>query len=154
EGKVVGWFRGRSEAGPRALGYRSILMAARPAANKERLNARVKRREAFRPYCPSLIAEARDRYLVSARDDAFMTTAFDVRREERERIPAVVHVDGTARPQIVHRQREPQFWELIEQYGALAGDPVVLNTSLNAAGEPLAVSPQDALRCFFDSGMD
>jgi carbamoyltransferase len=154
EGKVVGWFQGRSEAGPRALGHRSILMAARPASNKDLLNARVKRREAFRPYCPSLVASARDRYLVGARDDPFMTTAFDVRTDARSRIPAVVHVDGTARPQIVHRERNPQFWALIERYADLAGDPVVLNTSLNAGGEPLAVSPQDAIRCFFDSGMD
>jgi carbamoyltransferase len=154
EGKVVGWFQGRSEAGPRALGHRSILMAARPASNKDLLNARVKRREAFRPYCPSLVAAARDRYLVGARDDPFMTTAFDVRADAQSRVPAVVHVDGTARPQIVHREREPQFWQLISQYGDIAGDPLVLNTSLNAGGEPLAVSPQDAIRCFFDSGMD
>jgi carbamoyltransferase len=83
-----------------------------------------------------------------------MTTAFDVRADAQSRVPAVVHVDGTARPQIVHREREPQFWQLISQYGDIAGDPLVLNTSLNAGGEPLAVSPQDAIRCFFDSGMD
>jgi carbamoyltransferase len=152
--QVVGWFQGRAEVGPRALGHRSILMSPRDASNKDRLNSRVKRREAFRPYCPSLISEARDRYLVGSGDEAFMTTAVEVRSEVRDRIPAVVHVDGTARPQIVHRQRDPQFWQLIHEFGRLTGDPVVLNTSLNCAGEPMATSPQDAMRCFFDTGMD
>jgi carbamoyltransferase len=114
----------------------------------------VKYREAFRPFCPSLLEEWRDEYLVNARDEPFMMTSFDVRSEKADHIPAVVHVDGTVRPQMVRRADNPLYYDLIKAFGDLTGEYMVLNTSFNIRGEPIICTPQEALRCFFDTGLD
>jgi carbamoyltransferase len=152
--RIVGWFQGRMEAGPRALGKRCILMSAARAENKDLLNQRVKFRQAFRPFCPALVDEARQQYLVDAREAPFMIVSFDACADKRERVPAAVHADGTLRPQTVRREVDPLFHRLLEGFGATSGDPVLLSTSLNLRGEPIACHPRDALRCYFDSGMD
>lgn len=154
DGSILGWFQGRMESGPRALGGRSILMSPLDPKAKEILNARVKFREEFRPFCPSLTAEARERYLPGSREEPFMVTSFPVAADRRDRIPAVVHVDGTARPQTVDREVDPLYWRLIDSFGRATGEPVVLNTSFNVRGEPIVNDPLDAIRCFFSGGMD
>jgi carbamoyltransferase len=154
ENKTVAWFQGRMESGPRALGNRSILMSANRPENKGLLNDRVKFREGFRPFCPSILSEKADRYLQRGREENFMMTSFDVQPERRDRIPAVVHVDGTLRPQTVKRQTNPLFHDLISHFGDLTGEHLVLNTSFNIKGEPIVCHPRDAIRCFFDTGLD
>jgi carbamoyltransferase len=154
DGKIVGWFQGRMESGPRALGNRSILMSPKKAENKDIINARVKFREAFRPFCPSLIDEAKEKYLVKARAEKFMVTSFDCKPERVKELPAVVHVDGTLRPQTVCKEDNPRYWKLISEFGKITGTPVLLNTSMNIRGEPIVCTPQEAIRCFFDSGLD
>lgn len=153
-GKIVAWFQGRMESGPRALGNRSILMSANDPKNKDIINARVKFREAFRPFCPSLLEEYREDYLCRSRPEEFMITSFDVRSEKRDKVPAVVHVDGTARPQTVRREVNPDYWELIKRFGDLTGEYLVLNTSFNIKGEPIINKPSEAIRCLYDSGID
>lgn len=154
QNKIVAWFQGRMESGPRALGNRSILMSTARAENKDIINARVKYREGFRPFCPSMTVEGAPQYLVNYRVEPFMITSFDTTENKKARIPAVVHADGTARPQTVMREVNPRYWTLIDEFGKLTGDPVLLNTSLNIKGEPMICHPREALRCFFDSGMD
>jgi carbamoyltransferase len=154
EGKILGWFQGRMESGPRALGNRSILMSTARAENKDIINARVKFREGFRPFCPSMTIEAAPEYLVNFRAEPFMITSFDTTPDKKGRIPAVVHADGTARPQTVTKTVNPRYWSLIQRFGELTGDPVILNTSMNIKGEPMICHPREALRCFFDSGID
>jgi carbamoyltransferase len=151
---AVGWFQGRMEDGPRALGNRSILMSPLRAENKDLINAKVKYREAFRPFCPAMLAETAHEYLIGARDERFMITAFDVRPEKKSRIPAVVHVDGTARPQFVHRDTNPRYYDLIKEFARLTGESAILNTSFNVKGEPIVCSPRHAVKCFFDTGLD
>jgi carbamoyltransferase len=124
------------------------------AENKDIINASVKYREAFRPFCPSMLDEARNDYLVSARSEPFMVTAFDAAAERRQRIPAVVHVDGSLRPQTVTREAHPRYHTLIQEFGRLTGENVVLNTSFNVKGEPIVCSPSDAIKCFFDTGLE
>jgi len=153
-GHIVGWFQGRMESGPRALGNRSILMRADIAENKDILNRRVKFRESFRPFCPSVLAERRDAYLADALDEEFMITAFDAKGPQAGAIAACIHVDGTARPQTVDRAANPLFHRLIACLGAATGTFAVLNTSFNVRGEPIVCHPRDAIRCFFDTGMD
>jgi carbamoyltransferase len=154
DGKIVGWFQGPMEGGPRALGGRSILMSAAKLENKDIINAKVKFREPFRPFCPSLVSEAASDYLIKSRPEPYMITSFDVQPDKRDRIPAVVHVDGTLRPQTVHRKTHPLYWQMIHEFGELTGDPLVLNTSFNIKGEPIVCSPSDAIRCFYGSGID
>jgi carbamoyltransferase len=151
---VVGWFQGRMEAGSRALGNRSILMSPLKAENKNILNHKIKFREHFRPFAPAVIIEKMHDYFVNPREEGFMTCSFDVVQEKRESIPAVVHVDGTARPQMVSREANPRFYDLIRGFGELTGEYVVLNTSFNVKGEPIVQHPREALKCFFDTGMD
>ncbi len=152
--RIVGWFQGRMEAGPRALGNRSILMSPLRAEHKDVINSCVKYREAFRPFCPSLLAQRSDDYFVGAREEPFMITSFDVRPEKRDLIPAVVHTDHTARPQTVRREDNPLYYDLIERFGELTGEPILLNTSFNVRGEPIVCHPREAIRCFFDTGLD
>ena len=152
--KIVGWFQGKMESGPRALGARSILMSANKQENKDIINARVKFREAFRPFCPSLLWERRDEYLENARDEFFMITSFTCKPEKRDRVPAVVHADATLRPQTVNEQIHPRFWNLIKEFEARTGEALVLNTSFNVMGEPIVNHPREAIRCFFDNGLD
>jgi carbamoyltransferase len=151
---AVGWFQGRMEAGPRALGGRSILMSPLHAENKDRINAKVKYREAFRPFCPSMPAEYRDTYLRGARDERFMISSFDVAEAKKGAIPAVVHVDGTVRPQLVYRDTNARYYDLIKAFGDRTGEYVLLNTSFNVKGEPIVCHPREAIKCFFDTGLE
>lgn len=152
--KIVAWFQGRMESGPRALGNRSILMNANKAENKDIINARVKFREAFRPFCPSLLWEKKDIYMENPRDEFFMITSFTCKREKINRVPAVVHVDKTLRPQTVKKDFNERFWNLINQFGKITGEYLVLNTSFNIKGEPIINHPREAIRCFYDNGLD
>lgn len=152
--KIVALFQGRMESGPRALGNRSILMSANRLENKDIINARVKFREAFRPFCPSLLWEKKDEYLESARDEFFMITSFTCPEAKRKKVPAVVHADSTLRPQTVKKEFNPRFWTLINEFGRLTGEPLLLNTSFNIMGEPIVCHPREAIRCFYDNGLD
>jgi carbamoyltransferase len=154
EGKIVAWFQGRMESGPRALGNRSILMAADKAENKDTINSKVKFREGFRPFCPSILAEKQDEYLQRGREEPFMITSFDVQPGKRAKVPAVVHVDGTLRPQTVTRAANPLYYDLIKYFGDLTGEYLVLDTSFNIKGEPIVCNPREAIRCFYDTGID
>lgn len=153
-GLLVGWFQGRMEAGPRALGARSILADPRREDSRDRVNGAVKYREYWRPFCPSVKAEAADRYIGEQVDAPYMIMAFEATTRAREEIPAVVHVDGTMRVQTVDRERFPDFHRLISAFESRTGIPALLNTSFNVKGEPLVCSPRDALRTFFSTGLD
>jgi carbamoyltransferase len=153
EGKVVGWYQGRAEWGPRALGNRSILADPRRAEMKDVLNRRIKHRETFRPFAPSILEEAMNEYFVGAHPSPFMTFAFPVRPEKRATIPAPVHLDGTARLQTVRRDTNPLFWRLIREFANLTGVPAVVNTSFND-NEPIVCRPEEALDCFLRTRMD
>ena len=153
DGKIVGWFQGRFEMGPRALGNRSILADPRRPDMRDVLNAKVKQREPFRPFAPAVLVERAAEFFEIAQPDPFMTLAPRVRPEGRDRIPAAVHVDGTARIQTVERTSNPRYYGLIEEFGRLTGVPVLLNTSFNRS-EPIVASPRDAVECYLKSGMD
>jgi carbamoyltransferase len=152
-GQVVGWFQDRMEWGPRALGHRSILADPRRADMKALLNARVKHRESFRPFAPSILRECVAEWFELDDDVPFMTQAYQVRPERRERIPAVTHVDGSGRLQTVTREANPRYWRLIDAFRALTGVPLVLNTSFNDS-EPVVCRPAEALDCFLRTRMD
>jgi carbamoyltransferase len=153
-GKILGWFQGRMEFGPRALGSRSILADPRDPEMTVRVNNAVKFREWWRPFAPSLLAESASEYLESATESPFMILTSQVKLEKRTLIPAVTHVDGSARPQTVERDVHPLYWRLIREFGNRTGVPVVMNTSFNLRGEPIVCTPTDAIRTFFSSGMD
>jgi len=153
DGKVVGWFQGRMEWGPRALGHRSILADPRRADMKEILNARIKRRESFRPFAPAIRLEAVGDYFEKTYPDPFMLKVYPVKKEKRSALPAVTHVDGTGRLQTVDRESDPRFRKLIEAFEAITGLPLVLNTSFND-NEPIVCNPSEALDCFFRTKMD
>ncbi len=153
-GKVVGWFQGGAELGPRALGQRSILCDPRDAAAKERLNARVKHRQAFRPFAPAVPEEAADDWFEPGPPSAHMLFVRRIRAERLAQIPAVAHVDGTARLQTVVREQRPELHALLEAWGELTGVPVLVNTSFNVKGEPIVETPLDALLCFLGTDMD
>ena len=154
EGKIISWFQGRMESGPRALGNRSILMSANQPQNKDTINARVKFREAFRPFCPSMLWENRADYLENPRDEFFMITSFTCVEGKRKKVPAVVHADATLRPQTVKKEFNARFWNLINEFGKLSDEPLLLNTSFNIMGEPIVTHPREAVRCFYDNGLD
>ena len=156
KGKVVGWFQGRMEFGPRALGNRSILGDPRDPGMKDRINAKVKRREAFRPFAPAVLEEEAAAYfdLLGLPDSPFMLFAVPVKAGRRQMLPAVTHVDGTSRLQTVSRRTNPRFWDLIAEFGKLAGVPAVLNTSFNVMDEPIVCTPEDAVRCFLSTEID
>jgi carbamoyltransferase len=149
----VGWYQGRSEWGPRALGNRSILADPRRAEVRDVLNARVKRREPFRPFAPSVLEERAAEWFDGAEADPFMATVRPVRSALRPRVPAVTHVDGTARLQTVSRETNPRFWALIRAFEEATGVPMVLNTSFNE-NEPIVNTPEEALDCFLRTRMD
>jgi carbamoyltransferase len=153
EGKILGWFQGRAEWGPRALGNRSIVADPRRPEMKEILNRRIKHREIFRPFAPSILAEATGEYFEKSHPSPFMTLAYSVRREKREKIPAPTHVDGTGRLQTVTREANPRYHALITAFHKLTGVPVVLNTSFND-NEPIVCRPEEALDCFLRTQMD
>jgi len=153
-GKILGWFQGRMEFGPRALGSRSILADPRDPEMTIKVNNAVKFREWWRPFAPSILAEVAGEYLESATDSPFMILTSQVKPEKRSVIPAVTHVDGSARPQTVERHVNPLYWNLIHEFGLRTGVPVVMNTSFNLRGEPIVCTPTDAIRTFFVSGLD
>ena len=174
EGKAVGWFRGRMEFGPRALGARSILGDPRSDTMQKTLNLKVKFRESFRPFAPSVLREEVGNWFELDGDSPYMLIVADVRPEirremtqaesalfgidklnvRRSEIPAVTHVDYSARVQTVHRETNPAYHALIARFGALTGCPVIVNTSFNVRGEPIVCTPTDAFRCFMGTDIE
>lgn len=153
EGKVIGWFQGRMEWGPRALGNRSIVCDPRRADMKEILNLKIKRRESFRPFAPSVIRESVTKWFETDYDVPFMLQVYQIRREKRKDIPAVTHVNGSGRLQTVTRSQNSRYYQLIKEFEKISGVPIVLNTSFNE-NEPVVCKPQEALNCFLRTNMD
>ncbi len=153
KGNVLGWFQGAMEFGPRALGNRSIIADPRRSDMKNILNSRIKHRENFRPFAPSILIEAVEEYFEQTYPDPFMLKVYKVKEDKRSTIPAVVHVDGTGRLQTVSRQENPRYWQLIKSFEDLTGVPVVLNTSFNE-NEPIVCQPEEAIECYLRTKMD
>jgi carbamoyltransferase len=154
QGEILGWFQGRMEFGPRALGNRSILADPRDPEMNLKVNNAVKFREWWRPFAPSLKKEVASDYLENATDSPFMILTAQVRPEKRNVIPSVTHVDGSARPQTVEKEINPLYWRLIDEFGKRTGVPVVMNTSYNLRGEAIVDTPTHAIQTFFSSGLD
>lgn len=154
QGMLVGWFQGREEFGPRALGNRSILADPRDVQNRDKVNSAVKFREEWRPFAPSVLAEACPRYFEKFYRSPFMTLTFQVRPEYAHEIAAAVHIDGSARVQSVTREQNARYYDLIAAFGQLTGVPAVLNTSFNLKGEAIVSTVYDAVRTFHTSGLD
>lgn len=152
-GKIVGWFQGRFEMGPRALGNRSILADPRTSSMRDVINAKIKQRENFRPFAPAVLIEHAAEYFFIDQPDPFMTIAPCIRPEKAHLIPAAVHADGTGRIQTVERSANPRYYGIIEAFGKLTGVPVLLNTSFNRQ-EPIVATPAEAISCFLRTGMD
>jgi carbamoyltransferase len=152
-GKIVGWFQGRMEFGPRALGNRSILADPRRADMKGVLNRRIKYREPFRPFCPSILAERVGDYFEISQPSPFMVMAYPIKAAKRDSVPAITHQDGTGRLQTVERDANPLYWKLIREFERITGVPILLNTSFNE-NEPIVASPEQALECFLRTDMD
>jgi carbamoyltransferase len=152
-GEVIGWYQGRSEWGPRALGNRSILADPRRADMKDILNLKIKRRESFRPFAPSILAERTGEWFTLDYPDPFMIKVYPIRPEKRALIPAVTHVDGTGRLQTVSERANPRYWRLISAFERQTGVPIVVNTSFNE-NEPIVNRPEEALDCFLRTKMD
>jgi carbamoyltransferase len=152
-GKILGWFQGRMEFGPRALGNRSILADPRRKDMKDILNARIKYREPFRPFCPSILAERTRDFFETDYPSPFMVMAYKIKPHQREQIPAVTHGDGTGRLQTVEKDVNPLYWKLIKKFEDLTGVPILLNTSFNE-NEPIVNRPREALDCFLRTKMD
>jgi carbamoyltransferase len=155
-GKIVGWFQGRMEFGPRALGNRSILADPRNPSMKDRINAKVKHREKFQPFAPAVLEEEASRYfdLFDLQTSPFMLFAVPVWKSKQQKLAATTHIDGTARVQTVSRKANPLFWELIDAFNKITGVPVILNTSFNDRNEPIVCTPEDAIKCFFSTNLD
>jgi carbamoyltransferase len=153
DGAIIGWFQGRMEWGPRALGHRSFLADPRRRDMQEVINRKIKLREPFRPFAPSMKAEASERYFGKQHQAPFMITVFPVLEERKAEIPAVVHVDGTARPQLVEKDVNPRYWALLDAFEKRTGIPVLLNTSFNVQ-EPIVCTPEDAVRTFVATDVD
>jgi carbamoyltransferase len=154
DGNPLSWFQGRMEFGPRALGNRSILGAPNVPGIAERINEQIKYRERWRPFCPSMLDRVAPEMLQTNHPSPYMTFTFDVAEEWKERVPEVVHEDGTSRAQIVTKEVNPLYYELIEELEKLTGNGVILNTSLNRRGEPMVCSPMDALNMFYGSDLE
>ncbi len=154
EGKIVGWFQGRMEFGPRALGGRSILADPTRPEMKDLLNHYVKHREEFRPFAPSVLEERASEFFTGCQRSPFMLFVYPVEKDQQTRVPAITHVDGTARVQTVSVSVQPRYYRMIQEFERLRGVPMVVNTSFNVMGEPIVNTPTDALRCFFSTGMD
>jgi carbamoyltransferase len=152
-GGVVGWFNGKAEFGPRALGARSIIADPRRADAKEILNSKIKRRESFRPFAPSILKEYVDEYFELTDEVPFMEKVFPIRLSKQKLIPAVTHVDGSGRLQTVDRNISPRYYALIEAFRKKTGVPILLNTSFNE-NEPIVNKPQEALNCYLRTNMD
>jgi carbamoyltransferase len=153
DGNPVAWFQGRMEFGPRALGGRSILGCPSVAGVADRINAQIKFRERWRPFCPSMLDSVGPQMLQSEHPAPFMTFTFEVADEWKARVPEVVHEDGTSRAQVLKREFNPRYYDLMVELEKLTGNGVVLNTSLNRRGEPMICSPTDALNMFFGSDL-
>jgi len=151
--KIVGWFQGRMEFGPRALGARSILASPLEAAMQARLNE-IKDREDFRPVAPVVLEEEAPRWFANAAASPFMLFVYDVLPDKAGRIPAVRHTDGTARIQTINRHQHPLYYDVLEAFQRRTGVPVLINTSFNTRGEPIVCSPRDAVECFWSSPLD
>jgi carbamoyltransferase len=154
EDRIVGWFQGRMEAGPRALGNRSILVNPRRAEMKDIVNKYVKHRESFRPFAPSATEEGAEEFFDIDRPSPYMLIICDVKKGMEDSVAAIRHVDGTARLQSVSAKQNPGYHKLISRVGEKTGVPVVLNTSFNIRGEPIVTTPEHAIRCFFSTGLD
>ena len=154
EGLIVGWFQGRMEFGSRALGNRSILANPTILNMKEEINRQVKFREPFRPFAPSMTEESLHRYAKNAKNSPFMILAYQVNDGIADVLPSVVHVDGSIRPQTVNKEVNPPYWNLLNEFEKLSGHSLVLNTSFNIRGEPIVCTPNEAVRCYFASGID
>jgi len=159
DGKVVGWSQGRFEWGPRALGNRSILADPRRADMKDIVNTKIKFREPYRPFAPSVLAERASEFFEIDKPEQsfparFMLYVVKVRSDKQHLLPATTHVDGTARLQTVHRDISPRYYRLIERFGEATGVPVLLNTSFNLRGEPIVNTPREAFQTFSKSDMD
>lgn len=153
ENKIIGWFQGRMEIGPRALGNRSILANPTIKSNWKRVNI-IKGRELWRPLAPAILDKHKEEYFENAAYSPFMLTTFQVKKDKRKVVPAIVHIDGSSRPQIVSKNANRKFWNLIFHFHKLTGVPVILNTSFNGLGEPIVCSPQDAICMFYNSALD
>jgi carbamoyltransferase len=154
KGKIVGWFQGRMEIGPRALGNRSILANPTIKDMKDKINLQVKHRQNWRPFCPSILKEACNKYFENYYPSPFMILNFRVKKELWNELPSVVHIDGTARPQEVEKKFNAKYYNLIKKLGELNGHPVVLNTSFNDHEEPIVCSPIDAIKCMKNVNLD
>ena len=152
-GEVIGWFQGRMEWGPRALGNRSIVCDPRRGDMKELLNRKIKRRESFRPFAPSILREFVNDWFETDDDVPFMTQVYVIRAPKRSSVPAITHVDGTGRLQTVTREGNHRYYDLILAFRDLTGIPMVLNTSFNES-EPVVCSPEEAIACFLRTNMD
>ena len=155
EGKVIGWFQGRMEMGPRALGNRSIIAHPGLENIKDIVNARIKFREEFRPFAPSILEEHTSDYFQLDTDSSpYMLMTAQTLKDKADRVSGIVHVDNSARIQTVNKESNPLYWDLINEFYKLSGTPVILNTSFNVKGEPIVCSPVDAIRCFYSTGLD
>ena len=152
-GGVIGWFQGRAEFGSRALGHRSILVDPRRKDAKELLNKKIKKRESFRPFAPSILRESIKDYFMQDGSVPFMEKVFHIKTEKHAEIPAVTHVDGTGRLQSVDSKVSPRYYKLISKFAEKSGTPILLNTSFNE-NEPIVNKPEEALDCFFRTNMD
>lgn len=154
KGNVIAWFQGGSEFGPRALGNRSILADPRSETIKDTINQKVKNRQWFRPFAPSILKEEAGNYFELCDDSPFMLLVAKVKEDKKNLIPAVVHVDNTARVQTVTKQNNGIYYDLIYEFDKITGIPVVLNTSFNVVLEPIVETPADALACFLKTNID
>ena len=153
DGKIVGWFQGRMEFGPRALGGRSILADPRRHDMKDILNRRIKYREPFRPFCPSILAEETGNYFEIDYPSPFMVQAYKIKPGRRDSLPAITHADGTGRLQTVEKDVSPLYWNLIDNFRRITGVPILINTSFNE-NEPIVHLPSQAIDCFLRTQMD
>ncbi|OGL47301.1 MAG: hypothetical protein A2161_18780 [Candidatus Schekmanbacteria bacterium RBG_13_48_7] len=154
EGKIIGWFQGRMEFGPRALGNRSIFADPRDPKMKDRLNEKVKHREPYRPFAPAIKLESVQDYFETGDPEPFMLRVYRFKNEKAEKVPAVNHVDDTGRVQTVDRKTNARFWKLIDEFETLTGIPIILNTSFNIQGEPIVCTPDDAVNCYLGTDID
>ncbi|PIP65555.1 hypothetical protein COW95_01160 [Candidatus Peregrinibacteria bacterium CG22_combo_CG10-13_8_21_14_all_49_11] len=151
---VIGWYQGRMEFGPRALGNRSIIADARSKENWQKVNLKIKFRESFRPFAPTVLEEKASEWFDLHVPSPYMLLVADVHPDKRDKIPAVTHVDGSARIQTINQEQNPKYYKLIQAFEQKTGCPVIINTSFNVRGEPIVESPKDALNCFLHTQMD
>ena len=152
DGKIVGWYQGKMEWGPRALGCRSILADPRKAEMKDILNEKIKHRESFRPFAPSILEEFVSEYFETDIPNPYMVMVVPIRKPEI--IPAVTHVDGTGRLQSVNKDANPLYYDLIKEFQKITGVPVIINTSMNVMGEPIVNTPEEAYQMILKTDMD